>query len=265
MDINTRAGAGLPRPLIGCSTKSFLTTDGWLHWVQAIRNGLASRVGSAEDVFACVPFPLLAETRSVLQSLGVRVGAQDVSAFSPGAYTGEVSAELLAGLGCKLVMVGHPERATHLGETGEVFAAKAGAAANAGMVPILIVGEPERGADPEPVIRPQLDVAFARVASDAPVMVAYEPTWAIGQATPAPPAHVVSVVRRIRAILAERDGESRILYGGSAGSGTFASIAARGREVGAVDGIPDGVFLGRASLDPEVFLSIVDEVRATVV
>ncbi|SDH79322.1 triose-phosphate isomerase family protein [Agrococcus jejuensis] len=249
----------LPTTMTGCSPKGYLTADAAREWIAVVRDGLAATGGVG--AFACMPYPLVAQTVEALAPLGALVGTQDVSAHPVGPFTGEVSAELLAGLGSTLAMVGHPERVRHVGEGPEDFAAKSEAAAAHGIVPILIVGEPERGRDPEEVIRPQLDVAFARVPSDAPVVVAYEPTWAIGAPEPAPPSHVVDVVERIRGMLAERAGESRVLYGGSAGPGTFAAIAAHGREVGRPAGIPDGVFLGRAGVDPRGFLAAVAEVR----
>ncbi|WP_144720791.1 triose-phosphate isomerase family protein [Agrococcus jejuensis] len=249
----------LPTTMTGCSPKGYLTAEAAREWIAVVRDGLAATGG--EGAFACMPYPLVAQTIEALAPLGALVGTQDVSAHPVGPFTGEVSAELLAGLGSTLAMVGHPERVRHVGEGPEDFAAKSEAAAAHGIVPILIVGEPERGRDPEDIIRPQLDVAFARVPDDAPVVVAYEPTWAIGAPEPAPPSHVVDVVERIRGMLAERAGESRVLYGGSAGPGTFAAIAAHGREVGRPDGIPDGVFLGRAGVDPRGFLAAVAEVR----
>ncbi|AXH35601.1 triosephosphate isomerase [Humibacter sp. BT305] len=254
----------LPATLIGCSSKSYFTADSAAAWFRIVTEGLAATSEGAQDVFLCPAFPLIRDALDALRPLGGLVGAQDVSRFPTGAYTGEVSAELLAGMGARFAMIGHPERVKHLGEGPADFAVKAEAAAEAGLVPILIVGEPERGADPEQIIRPQLDVAFGGISSDAPVIVAYEPTWAIGAAEPAPGDHVVGVVAHIREMLAERRGESRVLYGGSAGPGTFDAIAAAGRESGDAAGIPDGVFLGRAGVDPLTFLATVAEVRAAV-
>jgi len=252
----------LPATMVGCSPKSYLTADAADRWITALAEGLAATPERGEGVFVCMPAALLTRAVEALSPLGVVVGTQDLSAFPRGAFTGEDNAELLAGLGARLAMIGHPERVRYFAETPEVFGAKAREAASAGIAPVLIVGEPERGADPERIIRPQLDAAFGAIANDAPVVVAYEPTWAIGAAEPAPPAHVVGVVARLRELLADRTGPVRVVYGGSAGPGTFAAIAAAGRAAGVSDGIPDGVFLGRAGVDAAAFLATIAEVRA---
>lgn len=252
----------LSEMMIGFSSKSYLTAEAADAWLDTVVAGLGETDQRGEGVFFCSPFPLVTDALRALEPLGARVGTQDVSAFPVGAYTGEVSAELLSGLGSSFVMVGHPERAKYLGETAETFALKARMAASAGLVPILIVGEPEHGRDPEEVIRPQLDAVFSALESSAPVVVAYEPTWAIGAEQPAPPSHVIEVVGRIREMLSERDGVSRILYGGSAGPGTFSALAEYGAQTGKTEGVPDGVFLGRAGVDPLGFLETVAEVRA---
>ncbi|TAJ46435.1 MAG: triosephosphate isomerase [Herbiconiux sp.] len=253
----------LPTTLIGCSSKSYFTASTATEWLDIVSAGLAEMPLRGEGVFLCVPFPLVTEAIRVLKPLNALVGTQDVSSFPSGPYTGEVSAELLSGLGSRFAMVGHPERVKNNGEGPADFASKSEAAAAFGIVPILVVGEPERGADPEQVIRPQLDAAFGRVDPRCPVVVAYEPTWAIGQAEPAPGEHVVGVVARIRELLADmgRAG-TRVLYGGSAGPGTFDGIARAGRAAGNPAGVPDGVFLGRAGVDPHGFLATVTEVRA---
>ena len=251
----------LPATMVGCSPKSYLTGETAGAWLDALRAGLQRTPERGEGVFVCLPAALLTRGVDALAPLGVVVGTQDVSAYPSGAYTGEDNADLLAGLGARVAMIGHPERVRYFAETPEDSGAKARAAAEAGIAPVLIVGEPERGADPERVIRPQLDAAFGGIPDAAPVVVAYEPTWAIGAAEPAPPAHVVGVVARLRELLAERSGPARVVYGGSAGPGTFAALAAVGREMGRETGIPDGVFLGRAGVDAAGFLATIAEVR----
>ncbi|MCV7225122.1 triose-phosphate isomerase family protein [Mycolicibacterium komossense] len=251
----------LPKVLTGASPKSYLNAKTAAQWLNVVRAGLEARTDGGHGVFLCAPYPLLTDAIRALGPTGALVGTQDVSRYPAGAYTGEVNAELLGGLGARFAMIGHPERVRYFGEEPADFAAKAAAASSAGLVPILIVGEPTRGADPEEIIKPQIDSAFADLSPEAPVVVAYEPTWAIGAAEPAPPAHIVEVVARVREILAARPGESRVLYGGSAGPGTYAAIAGHGHTAGQLAGIPDGVFLGRAGVDPHGFLATVDEVR----
>lgn len=249
------------KAFIGCSSKSYFTAAAAGDWFRSVGAALQQEPGGGDGVFLCTSFPLIPAAISSLDPLGVNVGAQDVSMYPPGAYTGEVSAELLAELGARYVMVGHPERSRYLGETARHIAEKVRVTVEAGMVPILIVGEPERDADPESVMGAQLRAAFEGIPLSADVIVAYEPTWAIGQAEPAPPAHVVSAVARLREMLAGRTGSAFVLYGGSAGPGTFEAIARHGNETGQTRGIPDGVFLGRGGLDPESFMETVREVR----
>ncbi|TPW74860.1 triose-phosphate isomerase family protein [Schumannella soli] len=253
--------SSLPTTLVGASPKSYLTAPAAVEWIRIVGEGLAAHPERGDGVFACLPFPIIPDAIRALGPLGVLIGSQDVSRHPVGAFTGEVSAELLSGLGSRFAMVGHPERVKYFGETPDDFGAKSRAAAEHGIAPILVVGEPERGHDPAGVIGPQLDAAFGDVSDDAPVVVAYEPTWVIGAAEPAPADHIVGVVAGIRALLAQRSGESRVLYGGSAGPGTFAAIAAEGRASGRLDGIPAGVFLGRAGVDPHGFLATIAEVR----
>ena len=127
-------------------------------------------------------------------------------------------------------------------------------------MPILIAGEPTRGADPEVAIAPQLDGILADVPTDFPVVIAYEPSWAIGQPEPAPAEHIASTTGAIRELLHARGRHSaRIVYGGSAVVGTFTGIAEAANDAAQR---PDGIFLGRGGLAPENFLATVDEVRA---
>ncbi|NDO91298.1 triose-phosphate isomerase family protein [Cellulosimicrobium composti] len=252
----------LPSTLVGCSTKGYLGLAETRSWAERVASGLAAR-GGGDGVYACVPHPLVTVLSEGLAGTGADVGVQDVSPHPKGPYTGEVSAELLAELGVRYVMVGHPERVRHVGETPELFGRKVRAAVGHGLVPILVVGEPERSAEPEPVLRAQLDAAFGGLPDDAEVVVAYEPTWAIGAAEPAPADHVLRTVGVLRTLVDERVARSRVLYGGSAGPGTFAAIARAGAG-GDLRDVPDGVFLGRGGLDPDAFLATVAEVRAAV-
>src|SRR5512147_124451 len=130
----------------------------------------------------CVPFPYLGEVAARLKGTGLAWGAQNLSEHAQGAYTGEVSASVLAEFGCRFVIVGHSERRQLYGETDATVAAKFAAAQAAGMIPILCVGETleERDAgSTERVVMRQLDAVLTRVKFGDAVL-AYEPVWAIG-------------------------------------------------------------------------------------
>lgn len=183
---------------------------------------------------------------------GIVLGAQDCSRFGPGAWTGELPAALLAEAGAQVVEVGHAERRAHLGETDDVVAAKVRAVLDAGLVPMLCVGERERGrvAEAGAVVVSQLESALAGAPDSAPVLVAYEPVWAIGAERPAPTEHVVAVATRVRRWL-ERYPAGRLIYGGTAGPGTYRDLAP----------VLDGLGLGRRVHDVDALGVVLEEMR----
>ncbi|MCC6496593.1 MAG: triosephosphate isomerase [Propionibacteriaceae bacterium] len=246
----------LPSQLVGCSSKSYFTVADARHWARTVGEHLTQDGG--DGVYVCPSLPLLPLFLDALGGTGARVGAQDVSQFPQGPFTGEVSAELLAELGVRYVMVGHPERRRHLGETPTVIATKVARAKEVGLVPILIVGEESPRDDPRPVLDRQLSRVFAAGAEGGDIVFAYEPIWAIGAPEPAPPEHVVATVAVLRELVARHTDSFRIVYGGSAGPGTFQAIASTSA---GSPGTPDGVFLGRAGLDPLNFIRTLCEVR----
>lgn len=221
--------------------------------LQAVRDGAK---GSAE-VAVCVPYPYLAQARSVLEGSRVAWGAQDVSEHAQGAYTGEVSGAMLADFGCRYVLVGHSERRSFYGDTDAVVAAKFAAAQKAGLLPVLCVGESlaerEAGITGEVVTR-QIDAVLAAngIESFARAVVAYEPVWAIGTGRTASPQQAQEVHALIRARFA-RDSAGiaaglRILYGGSVKANNAAEL------FGQAD--IDGGLIGGASLVAADFLAI---------
>lgn len=180
--------------------------------------------GMAADIAVCVPYPYLEQARSALKGGNVAWGAQDVSEHAQGAYTGEVSAGMLADFGCGYAIVGHSERRSYYGDSDAVVAAKYEAAMKAGLVPILCVGETlderEKNITADVVTR-QLDAVIARcgTASLAKAVIAYEPVWAIGTGRTATPEQAQEVHALIRKRIAKDDAAVaagvRILYGGS--------------------------------------------------
>jgi triosephosphate isomerase len=213
------------------------------------------------EVVVVPPFTDLRSVQTLVDAdkLGVKYGAQDVSAHTDGAYTGEISPVMLAKLGVSYVVVGHSERREYHGEDDATVAAKAKSAFGQGLVPIICVGEGldvRKAGEQVAYTLAQLDGAFDGLdaAQAAQAVVAYEPVWAIGTGEVATPDDAQEVCAAIRGRLAELyDAEIaagvRVLYGGSVKSGNVASIMAQ-PDV-------DGALVGGASLDPEEFAKIV--------
>jgi triosephosphate isomerase len=209
------------------------------------------------DVVVCPAYVHLPDAIGRLAGAAIGVGAQDVADVAGGAYTGEVSATMLREVGCRYAIVGHSERRMLYGETDAAVGRKAAAAAGAGLVPIVCVGETlaERDAGATlAVVERQLEaaVAVAGLAALADAVIAYEPVWAIGTGRTATPAQADEVHGAIRAMLARHDatiaGRLRIVYGGSV-------KAANARDLFAMANI-DGGLVGGASLDAGEFLAI---------
>lgn len=205
----------------------------------------------------CVPYPYLSSVQSMLENTPIALGAQNVSQFSKGAYTGEVSPEMLKDFDCQYVIVGHSERRSLFGEDSHTVSLKFTAAHNSGMIPILCVGETlqqrETGAM-ERVVAEQLNAVIdqAGVATLSKAVIAYEPVWAIGTGKTASPQQAQEVHAFIRGSIARHDegvaADITILYGGSVKASNAAELFA----------MPDidGGLIGGASLIAEDFVAI---------
>jgi triosephosphate isomerase len=213
------------------------------------------------EVAVLPPFTSIRSVQTLVDAdqLPIRYGAQDVSQHSSGAYTGEISGDMLAKLGVAYVAVGHSERRQYHGEDDAIVNAKVKSAYAAGIIPILCIGEGldiRKAGNHVAYTLAQLDGALDGLPADqaATIVIAYEPVWAIGTGEVATPADAQEVCGAIRGRLAElydaalADGV-RILYGGSVKSGNIAAIMA--------EGDVDGALVGGASLDPEEFSKIV--------
>lgn len=243
------------RPLVAGNWKLHGTRSGAANLAGAVRAGCEA-VGPV-DIALCPTFvhvPLVADR---LAGSPVRVGAQDVSAEEQGAFTGEVAAAMLAEFGCKHVIVGHSERRARHAETDAIVAAKFAAAVDAGLAPIVCVGESleQRDAgDSLAVTCGQLEAVLDHVGTDGfgGGVIAYEPIWAIGTGRTATPEQAQEMHAALRARLAGRDqalaGTTRIVYGGSVKSANAPELFAQGDV--------DGALVGGASLDGDEFLSI---------
>ncbi len=232
----------------------------------AMANGLAVQpTPLACEVAVCVSAPYLAQIQALKSThvalSVIEMGAQDVSAWQSGAYTGEVSASMLKELGCRYAIVGHSERRQHHGETDAVVADKAKAALAAGVTPIVCVGETlaerEAGLTEEVVKRQLAAVIHANGHCISEIVVAYEPVWAIGTGKTAAPQEAQAVHAVLRAQLAaatEHAASVKILYGGSMNAANAATLLAQ----------PDidGGLIGGASLKATDFLTIIAAAHA---
>jgi triosephosphate isomerase (TIM) len=258
-DRSRPSGSGR-QPLMAGNWKMNLNHLEAIALVQKLAFSLSDKDLDAVEVAVCPPFTDLRSVQTLVDGDRLRLayGAQDVSPHESGAYTGEVSAGMLAKLGCTYAIVGHSERRQYHGEDESLVNAKVRAAVGAGLRPILCVGEgPEVRSAGDQVAHTlaQLDGALADVpaAKARGLVVAYEPVWAIGTGEVATPADAQEVCAAVRTRLAERySGDladaTRILYGGSVKSGNVSAIMAE-EDV-------DGALVGGASLDAEEFVRI---------
>jgi len=210
------------------------------------------------DVGVCAPFTALELCVEKLRGSGVAVYAQNMHSEQSGAFTGEVSAEMLTELSVDGVVLGHSERREYNGESDRALQEKVPRALAAGLQPILCVGESEderEAGETERKLRNQVKEDLEGVADDrlADVVIAYEPIWAIGTGKVATPEIAQEAVAFIRALVGDRSKEAaervRILYGGSVKPDNAAEILAQ-PDV-------DGALVGGASLDPKGFAEIV--------
>lgn len=233
---------------------------------EALILGFLAEVDEQVDVSVFCPFPYLSQVGKLLENQGVAFGSQDVSSKVSGAYTGEVSVDMLKEFGVSQVLVGHSERRQYHGENVVTVAEKAVAALQGGITPIVCVGETlaEREAGQiEAVIASQLDPVIERCSQFVEngswnLVIAYEPVWAIGTGVTASPEQAQEVHAMIRARLntmlgAEVAQSTRILYGGSVKPGNASEIFAK------VD--IDGGLIGGAALSSDDFSGIIRAAR----
>jgi len=220
-----------------------------------IKSGLGN---ATSDVAVCVPSPYFAQCQGLLSGAAIALGAQDVSSHEAGAYTGEVSTSMLQEFDCRYVIVGHSERRAYFAETNELIAQKTVRALNAGLTPIVCVGETldqREAGQTDSVVAEQLNVVLASIAASdlAKIVVAYEPVWAIGTGKTATPAMAQEVHAMLRKQLQAKNAEAatqvRILYGGS-------MKPENAKELLAMSDI-DGGLIGGAALKAADFLAIV--------
>lgn len=249
------------KPLIAGNWKMNLDHQQAIGTVQKLAFALHKDYYEKVDVAVTVPFTDLRSVQTLVEGdkLQITYGAQDVSPHESGAYTGEVSASMLAKLNCSWVVVGHSERREYHNETNQVIAAKLAAAYRHELTPMLCVGEGldvRKAGEHVAFTLEQLAQSLEGVSAEQAenLVIAYEPVWAIGTGEVAGPADAQEMCAAIRGALAERFGteiaeKTQLLYGGSVKAANAASIM-RERDV-------DGVLVGGASLDAEEFANIV--------
>ena len=250
--------ATAPRPLIAGNWKMNGLRRSSVELTRIIEGSRA--LGARVDLLVCPPATLVASFAALGKGTLVAIGAQDCHAEPAGAFTGDISAEMLKDAGASAVIVGHSERRTHHHETDAEVRAKAGAAWRAGLTAIVCIGETraEREAGHTiAVAGTQLEGSLPDGATAQNLVVAYEPVWAIGTGLTPTPADIAEVHAFIRQRLVARYGEAgqgiRLLYGGSVNPSNAAELI----QVGNVN----GALVGGASLKAEDFLAIAGACR----
>lgn len=243
------------KPLIAGNWKM----HGSLSMVQSLLEGIKKGAGacSSVDILVLPVFVHLPEVQKLLTNSGVMWGAQDLHPGTQGAFTGEVAGPMLVEFGCQYVLAGHSERRSLFNEDNVMVATKVKAALDAGLTPILCVGETRaqrEAGETEAVVHAQIDAVLTLLGIEAfrRIVIAYEPVWAIGTGLTATPEQAQAVHAFIRQLIAQNNVDIasalRILYGGSMKADNAAALLA----------MPDidGGLIGGASLDANSFLAI---------
>jgi triosephosphate isomerase (TIM) len=245
------------RPFIAGNWKMNTTRTTAMALAKAVVDGVSD---GGVEVALCVPFPHLGAVQAATQGTNVAAGAQDVYWEPRGAFTGEVSIEMLEEY-CQYVIIGHSERRQFFGETDGTVNWKLAAVLGSKLNPIVCVGEhldERRGGHTESVLSRQLKAGLAAVELSPRITIAYEPIWAIGTGETASPQVAQETCAFIRSVLREIGGSAadgvRIQYGGSVNPGNAVSLLSQADI--------DGALVGGASLDAEQFLAIVAAAQA---
>lgn len=279
MATNKGAYPKLPQKLLLISLKMYFTPSRTLNYLRGLldpKNEIVVPQNRSKILLALIPdfltvYPsaeIIRDWQSKLPDANdpnlpplFLLGAQD-SFWEPlGAYTGEVSPLALREVGVSIVELGHAERRSIFGETDEQTGKKAAAVSAQGLIPLVCIGEVS---PPGPVASEAISLAVREcevqiravldaIPADAPVIFAYEPVWAIGKPAPAGVDHISAVVDGIRAVIGKREGDVKVLYGGSAGPGLWGK--------GGLGKAVDGMFLGRFAHEIEGVRKVVREVE----
>jgi triosephosphate isomerase len=245
------------RPFIGGNWKMYLDRDGAVELARRLVKGVQGVRG--RDILISPGFPLLSDVSEALRGSSLLLGAQNMYFEKEGAFTGEVSASMIASCGCSHVLLGHSERRHIFHEGNELIRKKMAAALEAGLAPVLCVGElleERESGKTEAVVEEQVSSEMSGVAAEDldRIVIAYEPVWAIGTGKTATPEDADSVHAFIREKISGLYGRSaaeslRIIYGGSVKPENIDGLMAK-------ENI-DGALVGGASLKADSFLRIV--------
>ena len=250
------------RPLMAANWKMNKT----IREAQEYTAALLPRAADEVDVAVFAPFTCLHEVARMAEDSAVTAGAQNFYYEDSGAYTGEISAPMLLDVGAGTVIVGHSERRETFGETDDMVARKAKRAVDAGLLPIVCVGETKEERDTGGMwekVSGQVGRVIEELgdASGESLVFAYEPIWAIGTGDTATPEDAQDAIGKIRDLLREAAGDDfadsvRILYGGSVKPGNAAEIMAQ-QDV-------DGALVGGASLEVDSFVELIEAAQNAV-
>jgi triosephosphate isomerase len=255
-DVTPAEVGSMRRPLIAANWKMHMTNEEAKAFLARFLPTIGRRRGA--DVTICAPFTALRTMIEQTLDSGLRIGAQNVHEAFEGPFTGEVSIPMLLELGVSAVILGHSERRQHFAETDGALQRKVPAVLEAGLTPILCVGETEEERDDEETerkLRQQIQVDLAQVEDGLLpfVVIAYEPIWAIGTGRTATPQQAQEAIAFVRALVGDRDPDAaqhmRIIYGGSVNAANAAEL------LGQPD--IDGALVGGASLDPDELAAII--------
>lgn len=245
------------KPVIAGNWKMYKTAAEAAVYIQELTPKV--RGASHAEVVICAPFVALPAVAAAAHGTNINIGGQDLFWLTEGAYTGEVSGRMLASVGCKWVIIGHSERRQYFGETDETVFKKTVAALEAGLTPIVCVGErleERESGQTESVLASQFEGGIAGLTAGqfAEIVIAYEPVWAIGTGKTATPDMAQAAHAFLRSQCAAKFGDAaedcRILYGGSVKPENTKELLA--------EADIDGALVGGASLKPDSFAAIVN-------
>jgi triosephosphate isomerase len=248
----------LRRPVIAGNWKMFKTQEETRIFFQAFKPAVVSAKHC--DIIVAPPFTAIAAAVEAARGSAIGIGAQNLHWEREGPFTGEVSAPMLIDAGCRAAIIGHSERRQYFGETDDSVSRKLRAALDAGLTPIVCMGETleeREGNLTQKVLQRQFEGDFASLTPEdfSRILIAYEPVWAIGTGRTATPEIVAETHRYVRQLVAtlftpDLAAETRILYGGSVKPDNILGLMFQ----------PDidGALVGGASLDPKSFAAIVN-------